>query len=62
MKTLAELIEPYTGKWVVLTSDESTVIGVCDDMDEALNLAKKQKDQSPFLIKSPDSYTSAFFY
>ncbi|MBI4309119.1 MAG: hypothetical protein HY591_02185 [Candidatus Omnitrophica bacterium] len=61
-KKLAQLIEPFSGKWVALTPDEKTVLGVSKNMKKAINQAHEKGEPQPFLIKSPDAYTAAVFY
>ena len=61
-KTLGHLIEPFSGKWVTLTSDKKTILGVSRNMKNALSQAHEKGEPQPFLIKSPDAYTAAIFY
>ena len=62
VKTLAQLIEPFAGQWVALTSDKRIVLGVSRNMRSAVDQAQKKGAPQPFLIKSPDAYTAAVFY
>lgn len=56
---LADLLSPHKGKWVALFRDEKAVAGVGDTIDEALENAKKNGEDRPVLIKSPDRYSAA---
>jgi len=58
---LAELLRPHTGKWVTLSQDEKTILGVGDTIDSALEQAREKGEFNPILIKSPDSSAAAFF-
>ena len=59
---LAKLLEPYKGKWVTLTQDETTVLGVGDTIEEALKKAEEKGELMPFLMKVPDPSTGALLY
>lgn len=59
---LAKLLEPYRGKWVTLTKDETVVLGSGNTIDEALKAAEKKGELFPFLIRVPDETTGAFLY
>ena len=59
---LGQLIEPFSGKWVTLTPDKKTVLGVSRNMKRALSEANEKGELHPFLIKSPDAYSAAVFY
>lgn len=56
---LAKLLAPHKGKWVALSHDEKSVVGVGTTIDEALEQAKAKGDERPILIKSPDRYSAA---
>ena len=60
-KSLGKLLAPHAGKWVTLSKDEKTVLGVSDNMDTAVKEAKQKGEDFPLLIKSPDSLITAFF-
>ena len=59
---LAELLEPYKGKWVTLTKDEKTVLGAGDTIEEALKKAEEQGELFPFLMRVPEQHTTALLY
>ena len=61
-RSLAKLIEPFSGRWVALTADEKTVLSVSSSIKKAVDQAKKKGERQPFLIKSPNAYTAAVFY
>lgn len=56
---LAKLLAPHKGKWVALSHDEKSVVGVGTTIDEALDEAKARGEQRPIIIKSPDKYSAA---
>lgn len=56
---LARLLTPYKGKWVALSHDEKSVVGVGNTIDEALEKAEAKGEHRPVLIKSPDQYSAA---
>ena len=60
-RTFGELLAPYAGKWVTLSKDEKTVLGVSNDVDEAIKQAKEKGEDFPLLIKAPDGSTIIFF-
>jgi len=62
IKSLAKLIEPFSGKWVILSPDKQIILGVSKNMRNAISQAKEKGEPQPFLIKSPDAYTAAVFY
>ena len=61
-KTLGKLLAPHAGKWVTLSKDESTVLGVSHNMGIAIKQAKEKGENFPLLIKAPDLSTTAFFF
>ncbi len=61
-KSLGKLLAPHAGKWVTLSKDEKTVLGVSNDMDVAIKQAKEKGEDFPLLIKAPDESTTAFFF
>jgi len=58
---LAKLLKPHAGKWVTLSQDEKTVLGVADTISSALEQAKEKGEFYPLLIKAPDSSVGGFF-
>ena len=58
---LAKLLEPYAGKWVTLSKDEKSVLGVSDTIDSALEQAREKGEFHPLSIKVPNSSAGAFF-
>ena len=59
---VAQIIKPYSGEWVTLSSDKKQVLGHSKKMETALSQAEKKGEGRPFLIKAPDSNTTAFIY
>ena len=51
---LPKLLGPYKGEWVTLSNDETRVVGHGKTIEEAIAQAKKQGENRPVLIKSPD--------
>ena len=58
---LAALLAPYTGQWVALSRDETSVLGSGPDLEDAIKQAKAKGEQRPILIKAPDK-NSAFLF
>lgn len=63
MKTLqpiniSELLRPYPGKWVALNQSETTVVGVGDSIQIAVEQAKLAGEEHPIVVKSPDQYSA----
>ncbi len=61
-KDMADVILPFAGQWVTLSSDKTKVLGHSKKMETALNQAYKKGESTPHLIKSPDSSTSVFIF
>ncbi|MCA9409132.1 MAG: hypothetical protein KC733_10615 [Candidatus Omnitrophica bacterium] len=61
-KTLAELIAPYPGKWVVLDFEETKVFGVSKNLKTAIKQAEKNGVVIPSVIKSPENDLNGFTY
>ncbi len=61
-ESVADLIKPYAGRWVTLSADRATILGVSKKMEEALEQAQKKGEPRPLLIKVPDASTAAFMY
>ena len=60
-RSLGKLLAPHAGKWVTLSKDEKTVLGVSNNMDVAIKQAKEKGEDFPLLIKAPDGSTIVFF-
>ena len=50
------LLKDHPNKWVALSSDSSRVVGVADNVKEAVKQASKNKEDSPVLTKTPEHY------
>lgn len=61
-KSIAQLIKPFPGQWVALSTNDSYVISVAKSAHAAFNEAKKKGENCPHLVKSQDSSTVAFIY
>lgn len=59
---LAKLLAPHSGKWVTLTRDETTILGVGNTIEEALKKAEEQGEALPVLLKVPEQNTAAILY
>ena len=55
-KDLTRLLAPHKGKWVALSHDHKTVVGVGTSIEIALRKAKEEGEDRPLLVKSPDKY------
>ncbi len=61
-KSVSDLIKPYPGRWVALSSDDSHVISVSRSVKIVLSQARKKGEVHPHLVKSPDGSTSAIVF
>ena len=62
VKSVGQLIKPFAGRWVALSSDDHRVVSVAKSAQAAFNGARKKGESCPHLVKSPDSSTVAFIY
>ena len=62
IKSVAQLIKPFPGRWVALSADDRRVVSVGKSARVAFAQARKKGESCPHLVKSPDSSTVAFIY
>jgi len=55
---LRELLKDYSNKWVALSADSSKVVGVSDNLVEAVEQAHSNKELNPVLTRTPEHYGS----
>jgi len=48
-----KILKGYSNKWVALSADSSKVVGVGDNLKEAIEQADANKEKSPILTKMP---------
>ena len=53
---LREILRGYSDKWVALSADSSKVVGVSDNIKEAVEQARSNKEDNPILTKTPEQY------
>ena len=51
--SVAELIKPYSGKWVALSVDQQKVLSVANTAQAVLAEAKKKGESFPHLVRAP---------
>ncbi len=61
-QSVAELIEPYPGEWVALTSDHTAMVGHSKNLKSALKQAHKNGEKMPYMVKSPDEWTAVVIF
>lgn len=57
-KDWTNLYKKHKGFWVALAEDEETVLGTGKTAREALALAKKKTDKTPFLTHIPEKLSA----
>jgi len=62
IKSVGQLIKPFAGQWVALSSDDRQVVTVGKSFQAVLNKAHRKGESCPHLVKSPDSSTAAFIF
>ena len=62
IKSIAQLIKPFPGRWVALSADDQRVVSVGSSARVVFAQARKKGESCPHLVKSPDSSTAAFIY
>lgn len=53
---LRKLLKGYSSKWIALSADSSKVVGVADNLEDALEQARINKEDSPILTRTPERY------
>ena len=53
---LRALLKDYSSKWVALSSDSKRVVGVADNIGDAIKQANEKRENNPVLTKTPEKY------
>ena len=61
-QSVADLIESYTGEWVALTSDQTTIVAHSRNLKSALKQAHKSGEKFPHMVKAPNESTASVIY
>ena len=61
-QSVADIIEPYTGEWVALTSDQTTMVAHSRNLKSALKQAHKKGEKFPHMVKVSDESTASVIY
>ena len=61
-RSISQLIKPFPGRWVALSSDDTRVVSVASSAQAVLNKARRQGESRPHLVKSPDGSTAAIVF
>ncbi len=61
-QSVADLIEPYAGEWVALTSDQSSIVAHSRNLKSALKQAHKSGEEFPHIVKVPTESTASVIY
>lgn len=57
-KDWSKLYKKYKGLWVALAEDDVTVLGVGKTVQEAVTVARKKTDKTPFLTRIPETLSA----
>ena len=58
----ADLVKPYAGEWVALTSDQTAIIAHSRSLKSALKRAHKSGERFPHMVKAPNESTASVIY
>ena len=61
-QSAADLIEPYTGEWVALTSDQTAIVAHSKNLKSALKQAHKKGEKFPHMVKAANESTASIIY
>jgi len=53
---LRNLLRGHSNKWVALTSDSDRVVGVADNIEDAIKEARSNNEENPILTRTPEHY------
>jgi len=59
---IADLIEPYAGEWVALTSNQTAILAHSRNLKTALKQAHKKGEEFPHMVKAPTESTASVIY
>ncbi len=58
----ADLIEPYAGEWVALTSNQTAILAHSRNLKTALKQAHQKGEQFPHMVKASNELTASVIY
>ena len=61
-QSVADLIEPYVGEWVALTSNQMSIVAHSKNLKVALKQAHQKGEERPHMVKSPNESTASVIY
>ena len=61
-KSVNQLIKPYPGRWVALSTDDTRVVSVRKSFEAALNEAHRKGETRPHIVRVPDGSWSALVF
>ena len=59
---LSKILNPFKGKWVALSNDETKVVASGDSLKEVRQKAIKKRENDPIIFKVPDGFIKDYFY
>ena len=61
-QSVDELIEPFTGEWVALTSDRTAIVAHSKNLKSAVKQAHQSGEKFPHMVKVSDESTASVIY
>jgi len=61
-QSVADLIEPYAGEWVALTSSQTAIVAHSKNLKAALKQAHQKGEEFPHMVKAPTESTASAIY
>ncbi len=62
VKSVNQLIKPFPGRWVALSTDDTRVVSVRKSFEAALNDAHRKGEARPHIVRVPDGSWSAIVF
>jgi hypothetical protein len=59
---MTDLIEPYAGEWVALTSSQTAIVAHSKNLKVALKQAHQKGEEFPHMVKAPNESTASVIY
>jgi len=61
-QSISDLIEPYAGQWVALTSNQTAIVAHSRNLKTALKQAHQKGEEFPHMVKAPTESTASVIY
>ena len=61
-QSVVDLVEPYSGEWVALTSDQTAIVAHSRNLKTALKQAHQNGEEFPHMVKAPNESTASVIY